>query len=119
MVEKNAVAGVHVVCFPEIDCNPVRIKLGYAIWAPWIERCLFALWGFNSLAVKLACRGIVKPCFPGHAKYPYGLQCPQSAKCVGIGSVFRNLKGDLDMALRCKIVNFIRLCLAEDFEYGR
>ena len=50
----------------------------------------------------------------GHQLIEGGFQNAQRAEAIGVGGVFGRLKTHSDMALRCKIVYFVRLRLLDD-----
>ena len=60
MIEKDAIARIHAVRFAVVDGDPVRIQLGNAVGAAWVERGRLALWGLDHLSVQLRGRCLIK-----------------------------------------------------------
>jgi hypothetical protein len=65
--------------------------------------------GFLGLAKELGSRGLIEAGFIFPAEDANGLKQPKGAKPIGIGGVFRRLKRNLNMRLRRKIIDLVRL----------
>ena len=111
MVEQNAVGRVHPVRLAVIDCNPVRIQLGYAIWAARVKRCRFVLRRDVCFAKQFRGRSLVIASLLFQTENAYRFKYAQCSKSVGIGRVFRRFEAHLHVALRRKSIDLVRLCL--------
>ena len=60
MVEQNAAASENAIAFAVIDRHPMRIQLGHAVGATWVERRIFNLWNGLHLAKHFRCTGLIK-----------------------------------------------------------
>src|SRR5207253_8096270 len=94
-----------------VDANRVRRCLGTAVRAPWIKRCAFGLRHFADQPVHFARGGLIKPGLD--ADLTDCFQQPDGASCGDVGGVFRTIEADSHMALRCEIVNLLRLYFAD------
>ena len=109
MVEQNAAGRVHPVRLAVIDCNPVRIQLGYAIWAARVKRCRFVLRRDVCFAKQFRGRSLVIASLLFQTENAYCFKYAQCSKSVGIGRVFRRLKAHSDMALGSQTIDFVGL----------
>src|SRR5437588_735776 len=105
MVEQDPIAGEQLVPI-SIRCDhPVCIHLGYRIRAPWVERGLLVLGG-RSASEHLTARCLIEPRVDAAPAQRFkDTRCPQPRH---ISCVLRHIEAHLDMALRAKVVNFIR-----------
>ncbi|CAA7613533.1 Phytase family (modular protein) [Candidatus Terasakiella magnetica] len=109
VVEQDAVGGVNAIGLAVIDRDPIGVKLGGGVGAAGIERRGLALRNFPRRTVKLGGRSLIEPGGLFHLQDADGLKQAQSAKCVGIGGVFRGVETDLDVALGREVVDLGRL----------
>lgn len=114
VVEQDAVGTEHAVALAVILHDPERVQLGATVWAAGIERGGLALRYLLHLAVELARAGLIDPGRFLHAGDEHGLDEPQGAHGVGLGSVFGHVKRYLHVALRCQVVYLVGLDLLDD-----
>lgn len=60
MIEKNPVAGVHIVCLAIVDSDPIGIEFRHSIWRAGIEGCLFGLGALHYFSVEFRGGGLVE-----------------------------------------------------------
>ena len=82
-------------------------NLGRAVGDGGVKRRKFLLRSFRNIPEHFTGTGLIKFCLDFIV--PYRVQKPQSAERGNIGGKFRDFKTDLNVALRAKVVNFIRL----------
>ena len=109
MVEEDAVTGENIVSFAVVNANPIGVKLGAGIRRARIKRRFFRLGNFLHQAVQLGSGGLIKFGAFLHAQNADGLQKAQGAQGIHIGSVFGAVEGNLHMALRREVINFVGL----------
>ncbi len=111
MIEKDTIAAIHVVAFAIVLHNPKSIELGHGIGRTGIKRCGFALRHFHNFSKQFGSGRLIYLAFVGKSADSHGFEQTEHTYCVGVGSIFGHVKRNLDMALRCKVVDFRRLHL--------
>ena len=81
-----------------------------------MERGVFILRYFLHLAVKFRGRGLINATCIGKTALTHGFQNAQYARGVDIGCKLRSVERHLNMALGCKVIDFIRTDLADDLQ---
>lgn len=84
-----------------------------------MERRLFILRAFLDLAIELGGRCLIDFCLLLKMQHMYRFKDPEHAECIDIAGVFRCIEADLDVALRCKVIDFVRLYLPDDTDEAR
>src|SRR5246127_1318555 len=89
VVEQDAVTGEHAIRLSVIYRDPVAVELGPAIGRARVERRRLPLRDLLHQTIQLGCGGLIKPCFPFHAKDADRLQQPEHTDRIRVGRVFR------------------------------
>lgn len=108
VVEENAVAGIHVIRFSIIYCDPIGVQLGAGIRRTGIERRCFRLGNFPHQAVQFGSGSLIETGFVFQTENAYGFQQAQRAQTIHVGGIHRRIKGNLHMTLGREIIDFIR-----------
>ena len=99
---------------PIVHGDPISVEFRRGVGRPRIERRSFPLRDLLNQAVKLRRRGLIKPRAIAEFQNTDGLEQPEGADAVGVGSVFRSFEGYVGMALRRQIIDFRGLAFLAD-----
>ena len=78
-----------------------------------MERCILILRNLLDLTVEFRCRSLINAASVGQSALSDSLYDTEYTYSIDVGGVFRSVKTDLHMALRCEVVNFRWLNLAD------
>lgn len=109
VVEEDAVAGIHIIRFPIIYCNPISVQFGARIGRTGIERRCFRLGNFPHQAVQFGSGSLIETGFVFQTENAYGFQQAQRAQTIHVGGIHRRIEGNLHVTLGREVINFIRL----------
>lgn len=79
----------------------------------------FTLRNFLNLAIQLRGGCLIDLGLLGQTQNAAGFQNTQNAQSIHIAGVLRNIEGNLNMALCCQVIDFIRLNNADDTNQRR
>ena len=92
--------------------------LGHGVGTVRMKGRFFVLRNLFHLSVQLGCRSLIYAAFLGKSELPDGFQDAQHANCVHVGRKFGGIETYLDMALRSKVVDFVRTHSSDHSEYA-
>src|SRR6476660_9679295 len=107
MVEQNAIAGAKAVALPIVNGRPIRKNLCHAVRTPRPEWRLLSLRRLLGFAEHFAARRLIKA--RTQSSFADCFQDANRANTGDVGSVFRNVEAHAYVALRAKMINFVRL----------
>ena len=116
VVEQDPRAAKHVVGFAILLDDPVAVEFRHGIRRVRMERGVFILRYFLDFPVKFRGRGLINATCIGKTALTHGFQNAQYARGVDIGCKLRSIERHLNMALGCKVIDFIRTDLANDLQ---
>ena len=119
MVEQNAVYRKHTIGLPVLLRDPEAVLLRHRVRAVGMKRRGLFLGNLLHLAVQLGGGRLINLRFLYQSEQTDRFQHTQNADCVHFSGILRHIEGNLHMALRGQIINFIRLHQADDADHGR
>src|SRR6476661_7992567 len=106
MVEQNAIAGAKAVALPIVNGRPIRKNLCHAVRTPRPEWRLLSLRRLLGFAEHFAARRLIKA--RTQSSFADCFQNANRANTGDVGCVFRNVEAHAYVALRAKMINFVR-----------
>ena len=119
MVEQDAVDGKHAVSIAVLLDHPETILLCDSVRRVGMERGGLTLGNLLDFAVQLRGRSLIHLAGLRQPADADSLQHTQNAQRVYIAGIFRRIEGNLDMALRSQIVDFIGFDFAHQTDQTR
>ena len=107
VIEKDPIRGMKVVGLPVIHHGPVGIEFRDSVRGSRIKGRRLALRHFLDLAVEFTGRGLVEPDLALEPDLLDRIQEAKSADGIDLGGVFGYFEGNLDVALRSEVVDFV------------
>ena len=114
VVKQDAVDRKHAIGLPILLGDPKAVLLCNGIGTVWVKRRQLVLRNLLNLAVKLRGGCLINFAGLGKAQNPHSLQNTEDTDCVHVSGIFWHVKADLYVALRGKIIDFVRLYLADN-----
>lgn len=114
MIEQDTIAGVHSVCLPVVNSDPVRVELGAAVGGARVEGSRLALRSFDDFAVELRRGRLVETDVFLEAACTDRVKKTESAQAIDIACILSHLEGDFDVRLGAQVVNLAGLNLSDD-----
>src|SRR3989338_7877538 len=107
MVKKNTITGEHTISLTVVDGHPISVDLGGRVRTARAKRRLFILRTLCRVPEHLRAGGLIESRL--YPRITDGLQKTGRPDSDRFGRIFRDLKTDLHVALRSKIIYFIGL----------
>ena len=114
MIEQQAVARKHSICFAVIHRSPMSKKLCHGIGRSRVKRRALPLRRFPDQTEEFRGRCLIKPGSRFQAQEPDGFKNSQRAERVDIGGIFRSLEAHSNVALSAEVIDFVRFNLTDD-----
>ena len=115
VIEKDAVAGIHIVAFAIVLGDVEGVGLGTGIGRARIERGCLCLRRFDHFAVQFRRRRLIEFCF--QLCLPDTFENSDCAEGIDFAGIFRHVEGDPDMTLGAEIVDLFGLYIPEQRVY--
>ena len=116
VIEEDARAAEHAVCFTVLLDNPVAVQFGYSIWAIRVERSVLILRHFLDFSIKLGCGGLVNLASLLQMVGANGFEDAEYAYGIDISSELGGIEADLHMTLGGEVVDLRRQHLTNEFD---